>query len=595
MLPFQTKKLSSASSAGSGSLRRAGAGSSPSASLSPRETAASGSVNEQEACPPGLLALYETWWFGLPSADSLAAAAAAKALGWWAGPGAASAGCGAALYAAADDDELATPATALLASGPGPLCSRGAAAAPASAAGSPGKPQARPCLDSGGGRHIGARAQLAPGTGRLLPSAGAVPRSWADAAEARPAWLERQQQHEGRQHHQQQLRAHQHQQETRQEPRPILSTSGRDGLGGEQRTEAAELGTWIYRQYKPAADEAAAAASGQPGTSGRATGAARIAAAASAAEEEEDDDEDNALARAAWRWRFARRWQAEQARQLDPAASTGEDGDGVDDLLAVLGACGAAPWELSRTASDGGEGSMHGRGTAGSVSLLGQEAMLVEGDGGGGGVSREPSFYGSPGGGRAARPGSSLGGRPAGAGAGAATRELTATARRATQLLRAQSAAERAAEARWREAAAPPGGEVWVGALLPAVEVDTWGTFRFVLVRLRDHTADGRQKLLVRGANYASEGKLLEGLHRQVLAAAAARGVPAEPLELVGSGVMEWRRDRDRCLQLHSPLVPPRAGGRSMAPAEVLSLASVLTQQSLPCTYRCSVGGGHGH
>jgi hypothetical protein len=53
-----------------------------------------------------------------------------------------------------------------------------------------------------------------------------------------------------------------------------------------------------------------------------------------------------------------------------------------------------------------------------------------------------------------------------------------------------------------------------VGALLEAVEVDDWGKFKFVLVRVRDHC--GRQKLLVRGSNYASEGKLVEALHRQV-------------------------------------------------------------------------------
>lgn len=74
---------------------------------------------------------------------------------------------------------------------------------------------------------------------------------------------------------------------------------------------------------------------------------------------------------------------------------------------------------------------------------------------------------------------------------------------------------------RWREAQAPKGGELWVGALLEAVEVDDWGKFKFVLVRLRDHT--GKQKLLVRGSNYSSEGKLVEALHRQV----SGRAVPS--------------------------------------------------------------------
>jgi len=62
-----------------------------------------------------------------------------------------------------------------------------------------------------------------------------------------------------------------------------------------------------------------------------------------------------------------------------------------------------------------------------------------------------------------------------------------------------------------------------VGALLETVEIDDWGKFKFVLVRVRDHT--GRQKLLVRGHNYASEGKLMEALHRQVGVGCGGGGV----------------------------------------------------------------------
>jgi hypothetical protein len=57
-------------------------------------------------------------------------------------------------------------------------------------------------------------------------------------------------------------------------------------------------------------------------------------------------------------------------------------------------------------------------------------------------------------------------------------------------------------------------GELWVGALLESAEVDDWGKYKFLLLRLRDRA--GRQKLLVRGANYASDAKIVEGLHRQV-------------------------------------------------------------------------------
>jgi hypothetical protein len=57
-------------------------------------------------------------------------------------------------------------------------------------------------------------------------------------------------------------------------------------------------------------------------------------------------------------------------------------------------------------------------------------------------------------------------------------------------------------------------GELWVGALLESAEVDDWGKYKFLLLRLRDRA--GRQKLLVRGSNYASDAKIVEGLHRQV-------------------------------------------------------------------------------
>jgi hypothetical protein len=86
----------------------------------------------------------------------------------------------------------------------------------------------------------------------------------------------------------------------------------------------------------------------------------------------------------------------------------------------------------------------------------------------------------------------------------------------------------------------------------------------------------------------------MEALHRQVVAAAAAHDVPTEPLEVVGGGVAEWRRDRDRHLHLHSPHAAPRAGGPNgpMAAAEVLNLVGVLTKQSLPIHYKVTTEAG---
>lgn len=55
---------------------------------------------------------------------------------------------------------------------------------------------------------------------------------------------------------------------------------------------------------------------------------------------------------------------------------------------------------------------------------------------------------------------------------------------------------------------------MWVGALLEPVQVDSWGKFKFLLLRVRDR--NGRQVLLVRGANNATEGAIIDALHKQV-------------------------------------------------------------------------------
>ncbi|KIY91908.1 hypothetical protein MNEG_16055 [Monoraphidium neglectum] len=80
----------------------------------------------------------------------------------------------------------------------------------------------------------------------------------------------------------------------------------------------------------------------------------------------------------------------------------------------------------------------------------------------------------------------------------------------------------------------------------------------------------------------------------QLMSTAAANDVTAEPLEVVGGGVMEWRRDRDRHLHLHSAYVTPAGRGPNgpMSTAEVLNLAGVLTKQSLPIHYKVSTDHG---
>jgi hypothetical protein len=81
---------------------------------------------------------------------------------------------------------------------------------------------------------------------------------------------------------------------------------------------------------------------------------------------------------------------------------------------------------------------------------------------------------------------------------------------------------------------------MWVGALLEGVQVDPWGKFKFMLLRVKDR--NGRQVLLVRGANNSSESQIVEELHKQVrpTVAAAVMCAPACVLPLARAQSCRW-------------------------------------------------------
>jgi hypothetical protein len=82
----------------------------------------------------------------------------------------------------------------------------------------------------------------------------------------------------------------------------------------------------------------------------------------------------------AWRWRFARRWQAEQARGPgDPAAAAASPGDGgMEEALQYLAACGENWHHLSRESSRLGTMDSRLLGTLGSLGCLGSELLADE-------------------------------------------------------------------------------------------------------------------------------------------------------------------------------------------------------------------------
>jgi hypothetical protein len=191
--------------------------------------------------------------------------------------------------------------------------------------------------------------------------------------------------------------------------------------------------------------------------------AALAAAAAAAAAAVEDaverngrssmctDDEEEAVQQAAWRWRFAKRWQAEQTRPpAEHAASVGDGG--MEEALQYLAACGEN-WHLARAASVDPASESRLLGTLGTPSLLSAELLVDEsfsahGSGrggllqstgsdvlGSGCLSREASSAGMNGHHGHSRHGH----HGAGRGGGEATQQVTGITKRAVQLLAAQS------------------------------------------------------------------------------------------------------------------------------------------------------------
>lgn len=74
--------------------------------------------------------------------------------------------------------------------------------------------------------------------------------------------------------------------------------------------------------------------------------------------------------------------------------------------------------------------------------------------------------------------------------------------------------------------------------------------------------------------------------------ATQAGAMPFDLIEVMGGGVMEWRRDRDRHLHIHSGFITGAAGvGKPATSTELLKLASVLTKQSLQINFKVTIEG----
>lgn len=266
-------------------------------------------------------------------------------------------------------------------------------------------------------------------------------------------------------------------------------------------------------------------------------------------------DEDKARD-AAWRWRFGRRWRAEQAKQLDPTyGQEVGDEDTWDAALGYLDACGGGyRLQIARTAS---------MDNPLEHSVMGSSQLLLE----------EDSYTAN--------------GSLADTADLNATKQIGEMAKKAHELMQHQEEIERRVSQRWGDVSTA--GDSWAGHYLPAVQVDSYGNFPFVLIKVADRS--GVNKLLVRGKNLSSEPQLLQAAHKEVAQVCSTRRVPPVTTQLVGGGVMEWSRDRDRYLNVSEGRVVMGSHSSVQTKGDVARLAGALTRCSLPMHYHITVEG----
>ncbi|EIE26801.1 hypothetical protein COCSUDRAFT_59309 [Coccomyxa subellipsoidea C-169] len=273
-------------------------------------------------------------------------------------------------------------------------------------------------------------------------------------------------------------------------------------------------------------------------------------------------DDDEKLRQAAWRWRFNRRWAQEQARQMDPEYGLqAGDEDGWDEALGYMDACGPG-WHLqiARTTSDDGlaNSSLISHASGLSNCFLGDSQR-----------SRTLAATGD------------------GSGMGEATKGIVQVARKAANLYEHQQAIEDQVRERWDSAS--HAGMSWAGQELPAVQIDKFGKFPFVLVKLSDRLAGS--KLLVRGKNGRSEMQLVSTVTKEVLGVTSRGRLPQASVTLMGSGSMEWSRERDRVINVSAGKVVSGLDGSIHSKEDVARLTAALTRASLPMHYRVNIEG----
>jgi hypothetical protein len=273
---------------------------------------------------------------------------------------------------------------------------------------------------------------------------------------------------------------------------------------------------------------------------------------------------------AAWRWRFSRKWQQEQLRQLEtaPSAGGGEEDDWTTALDMMANAAGGMALQFGRTASS--------IDPAGSLepSLSQCMSLLMESS-----VSKDLGMSMTPG---MSTLGDEREATPM------ATRRIAQAARKAEVLMAHQVEIERQVAERWESAETQ---HPWAAQSIPAVNIENWGAFVFVLARAVD-TSTGRQKLLIRGRNRFTVKQAGDALDQEVQAEALNRRLPVPKVDVLGSGRMEWSRERDRCLIITGCAVISALDTRLKRKEDVGRVAGALARTGLPPMHTVIVADG---
>lgn len=269
---------------------------------------------------------------------------------------------------------------------------------------------------------------------------------------------------------------------------------------------------------------------------------------------QESKDDEDLITERAWRWRFGRRWAAEQAKAFDltQVAPDDEDEDTWDEALKYLGAVGASNMQLGRTTSV--ESNLEQL----SLNRNSSDGFLLDADPHLDEIRAKRADY-------------------------TATRSLVSKARKAAQLRAHQPDIDREVSRQWCDAY---GSAIrWGGQVLRPVSISMHGKLSYALLR----TTDSRNvhKMLVRGRNNRTPDQILQETRVEVAQEAASRGVAAARVELLGSGLMTWTGS---IVHMTQSRVLPGVDKSIRANADVSRVAAALTQCSLTGSQKVSVG-----